>query len=151
MGMGNLGASPMSLGMSLGEGGNKNKGRGRSSSLVTVTEVGGDDGDQVVDRLGVGVNENANWVNAPGKSSQLCSLTRVCKSFSLFLFSRRGKLIMVVIFLFVIRAGAWLIHPVIILLGKVLVDAIPNMTASYSWTIVNLGYVMVSPGGLTGM
>lgn len=105
MGMGNLGASPMSLGMSLGEGGNKNKGRGRSSSLVTVTEVGGDDGDQVVDRLGVGVNENANWVNAP---------------------------------------GAWLIHPVIILLGKVLVDAIPNMTSSYSWTIVNLGYVMAS-------
>jgi hypothetical protein len=42
------------------------KGRGRSSSLVTVTEVGGDEQDQVVDRLGVGVNENANWVNAPG-------------------------------------------------------------------------------------
>jgi hypothetical protein len=68
----------------------------------------------------------------------------------LFLFlSGRGKLIMVVHF-FGTRAGAWLIHPVIILLGKVLVDAIPNMTASYSWTIVNLGYVMVSPGGLTG-
>jgi hypothetical protein len=45
------------------------KTRARSSSLVTVTEVGGDDGDQVVDRLGVGVNENANWVNAPGESS----------------------------------------------------------------------------------
>jgi hypothetical protein len=91
MGMGNLGASPMSLGMSLGEGGNKNKGRGRSSSLVTVTEVGGDDGDQVVDRLGVGVNENANWVNAPGESSRLCSLTRVWKSFSLFLFLSPGE------------------------------------------------------------
>jgi hypothetical protein len=77
MGMGNLGASPMSLGMSLGEGANKNKGRGRSSSLVTVTEVGGDDGDQVVDRLGVGVNENANWVNAPGESSRSPSLTRI--------------------------------------------------------------------------
>lgn len=46
------------------------KGRGRSSSLVTVTEVGGDDTDQVVDRLGVGVNENANWVNAPGQSGR---------------------------------------------------------------------------------
>ena len=46
------------------------KGRGRSSSLVTVTEVGAEDGDQVVDRLGVGVNENANWVNAPGESER---------------------------------------------------------------------------------
>jgi hypothetical protein len=44
-------------------------GRGRSSSLVTVTEVGGDEPDSLVDRLGVGVNENANWVNAPGEST----------------------------------------------------------------------------------
>ncbi|WVR06551.1 hypothetical protein IAU60_003582 [Kwoniella sp. DSM 27419] len=41
------------------------KGRARSSSLVTVTEVGGDDPDNVVDRIGVGNNENAEWVNAP--------------------------------------------------------------------------------------
>ena len=44
------------------------KGRARSSSLVTVTEVGGDDPENVVDRLGVGTNENAAWVNAPGLS-----------------------------------------------------------------------------------
>lgn len=44
------------------------KGRARSSSLVTVTEVGGDDPDNVVDRLGAGNNENAAWVNAPGQS-----------------------------------------------------------------------------------
>lgn len=44
-----------------------NKGRARSSSLVTVTEVGGDDPDNVVDRLGAGNNENAAWVNAPGE------------------------------------------------------------------------------------
>lgn len=43
------------------------KGRARSSSLVTVTEVGGDEPENVVDRLGVGTNENANWVNAPGE------------------------------------------------------------------------------------
>jgi hypothetical protein len=48
------------------------------------------------------------------------------------------------------RTGAWLIHPVIILMGKVLIDSIPNMTASYSWTIINLGYVLVSPSGERG-
>ena len=42
------------------------------------------------------------------------------------------------------HTGAWLIHPVIILMGKVLIDSIPNMTASYSWTMINLGYVLVS-------
>jgi len=45
------------------------KGRARSSSLMTVTEVGGDEPENVVDRMGVGTNENANWVNAPGKHS----------------------------------------------------------------------------------
>jgi len=42
------------------------KGRARSSSLVTVIEVGGDEPENVVDRLGIGTNENAAWVNAPG-------------------------------------------------------------------------------------
>lgn len=43
------------------------KGRNRSGSLVTVTEVGGDEPDNINDRLGVGANFNAAWVNAPGK------------------------------------------------------------------------------------
>lgn len=34
-----------------------------------MTEVGGDEPEGVVDRLGVGVNENAAWVNAPGEWS----------------------------------------------------------------------------------
>jgi hypothetical protein len=38
--------------------------------LVTVTEVGGDEPEGVVDRLGVGVNENAAWVNSPGEPNQ---------------------------------------------------------------------------------
>ncbi|WVQ65316.1 uncharacterized protein L199_003492 [Kwoniella botswanensis] len=83
----------------------KPQGRARSSSLVTVTEVGGDDPDNVVDRLGVGNNENAEWVNAP---------------------------------------GAWVMHPLLILLAKMLIDAIPGMTQDVSWTIVNLGYMSVS-------
>lgn len=45
------------------------KGRARSGSLVTVTEVGGDEPDNVNDRLGVGANHNAAWVNAPGESN----------------------------------------------------------------------------------
>ncbi|WWC70995.1 uncharacterized protein I206_104948 [Kwoniella pini CBS 10737] len=83
----------------------KPQGRARSSSLVTVTEVGGDDPDNVVDRLGVGNNENAEWVNAP---------------------------------------GSWVMHPLLILLAKMLIDAIPSMTQDVSWTIVNLGYMAVS-------
>ncbi|ORX37196.1 ORMDL family-domain-containing protein [Kockovaella imperatae] len=81
------------------------KGRARSSSLMTVTEVGGNETENVVDRLGVGSNENAAWVNAP---------------------------------------GAWLIHPVLILVAKLLIDAIPGMTQDVSWTIVNLGYMAAS-------
>ena len=45
----------------------RSTGRARSSSLVAVTEVGGDEPENVVDRLGVGSNENAAWVNAPGE------------------------------------------------------------------------------------
>lgn len=41
-------------------------GRTRSGSLVTVTEVGGDEPDNVNDRLGI-TNHNAAWVNAPGE------------------------------------------------------------------------------------
>lgn len=48
------------------------RGRARSGSLVTVTEVGGDEPDNVNDRLGVGSNHNAAWVNAPGKWKRQC-------------------------------------------------------------------------------
>lgn len=41
-------------------------GRTRSGSLVTVTEAGGDEPDNVNDRLGI-TNHNAAWVNAPGE------------------------------------------------------------------------------------
>ena len=93
------------------------KGRARSSSLVTVTEVGGDEPENVVDRLGVGSNENAAWVNAPGMLGGVVQAD---------------------------AAGAWAIHIVLILLAKVLIDAIPGMTQDVSWTIVNLGYMAVS-------
>lgn len=41
-------------------------------------------------------------------------------------------------------AGAWIIHVVLILLGKILVDVVPGMEQDTSWTIVNLGYIAVS-------
>ncbi|KAH7105313.1 Orm1 type endoplasmic reticulum protein [Auriculariales sp. MPI-PUGE-AT-0066] len=39
--------------------------------------------------------------------------------------------------------GAWLIHPVLILGGKILIDTMPNVTQQTSWTIVNLSYLLV--------
>ncbi|RSH88487.1 uncharacterized protein EHS24_001032 [Apiotrichum porosum] len=86
------------------------KGRNRSGSLVTVTEVGGDEPDNINDRLGVGANFNAAWVNAPADS----------------------------------LPGAWVIHPVLIMGAKLLIDSIPGMQADISWTIVNIGYMVLS-------
>lgn len=85
------------------------KGRARSGSLVAVTEVGGDEPDSINDRVGVGANNNAAWVNSP---------------------------------------GAWVIHPVLIISAKILIDAIPHMTQDLCWTIVNLGYMAVSTVGI---
>jgi len=42
------------------------------------------------------------------------------------------------------RKGAWLIHLVLILSGKVCIDSIPSMTQESSWTTVNLTYLMLS-------
>lgn len=39
--------------------------------------------------------------------------------------------------------GAWLIHVVLILLGKIIMDIIPGMTQQISWTMVNLCYLAV--------
>jgi hypothetical protein len=42
------------------------------------------------------------------------------------------------------KQGSWIIHPMLILLGKVLVGALPGMTQDLSWTVTNLGYMAVS-------
>ncbi|RPD66818.1 Orm1 type endoplasmic reticulum protein [Lentinus tigrinus ALCF2SS1-7] len=39
------------------------------------------------------------------------------------------------------RKGAWLIHPVLIFAGKVVIDTIPGMRQEISWTLVNLLYL----------
>ncbi|KAF9442544.1 Orm1 type endoplasmic reticulum protein [Macrolepiota fuliginosa MF-IS2] len=40
--------------------------------------------------------------------------------------------------------GAWLIHVVLILTAKVIIDTIPGMTHEISWTLVNLIYLTLS-------
>ncbi|RDB20000.1 hypothetical protein Hypma_012889 [Hypsizygus marmoreus] len=40
--------------------------------------------------------------------------------------------------------GAWLIHVVLIFIGKVIIDTIPGMTQQISWTVVNLFYLALS-------
>ncbi|OCH95902.1 Orm1 type endoplasmic reticulum protein [Obba rivulosa] len=42
------------------------------------------------------------------------------------------------------RKGAWLIHPVLIFAGKIVIDTIPGMRQELSWTIVNLLYLSLS-------
>ncbi|KAF9006669.1 Orm1 type endoplasmic reticulum protein [Cyathus striatus] len=40
--------------------------------------------------------------------------------------------------------GAWLIHIVLILVGKIIIDTMPGMTQQVSWTLVNLIYLALS-------
>ncbi|KAJ6458660.1 Orm1 type endoplasmic reticulum protein [Mycena vitilis] len=40
--------------------------------------------------------------------------------------------------------GAWLIHVVLICLGKLIIDTVPGMTQQISWTLVNLFYLALS-------
>ncbi|KAJ7724916.1 ORMDL family-domain-containing protein [Mycena metata] len=40
--------------------------------------------------------------------------------------------------------GAWLIHVVLICLGKLVIDLLPGMTPQISWTLVNLLYLALS-------
>ncbi|GBE79859.1 Uncharacterized protein SCP_0210610 [Sparassis crispa] len=40
--------------------------------------------------------------------------------------------------------GAWLMHPVLIFAGKIVVDTIPGMQQEISWFVVNIGYLSLS-------
>jgi len=40
--------------------------------------------------------------------------------------------------------GAWLIHVVLIICGKIIIDTVPGMTPQISWTLVNLFYLALS-------
>jgi len=43
-----------------------------------------------------------------------------------------------------LKTGAWMIHIVLIVFGKVIIDTLPGMTQQMSWTLVNLVYLAVS-------
>ncbi|KAF9534122.1 Orm1 type endoplasmic reticulum protein [Crepidotus variabilis] len=40
--------------------------------------------------------------------------------------------------------GAWMIHVVLIIFGKIIIDTLPGMTQQISWTLVNLFYLAIS-------
>lgn len=42
------------------------------------------------------------------------------------------------------RKGAWVMHPLLIVTGKAMIDSIPGMTQDLSWTLVNLAYLALS-------
>lgn len=94
------------------------KSRGRSGSLLKVEHVGRstvEDLDQ-----NTYVNNNANWVNAKGMLLLL------------LFYNTTNEL-----------EGAWLIHVVLICIGKIIIDTIPGMQPQISWTLVNLLYQAV--------
>ena len=43
------------------------------------------------------------------------------------------------------RPGAWLMHPSLVLVVKLSLDTLPGMTQQFSWTFVNLGYLIARP------
>lgn len=103
--------------------GSSGKGRRqRSNSIMKVEEVG-EGQDQVLDQS-VYANMNVEWVNRKGSKENIVAANIAAK----------GSLCL----------GAWLMHPLLILSGKAMIDSIPGMTREISWTAVNLLYMAVS-------
>lgn len=96
--------------------------RSRSSSLMKVEQVGDCSVEEIVDRSAY-VNINADWVNAKGGS-----YIYIFTMFATFGYH---------------PTGAWIIHVVLIVFGKVIIDTLPGMTQQISWTLVNLIYLAV--------
>lgn len=40
--------------------------------------------------------------------------------------------------------GAWLVHPLLVFCGKIVIDTVPGMNQEISWTLTNLLYLLVS-------
>jgi hypothetical protein len=99
--------------------------RRRSSSLVYKEPP--ESLEQLSDQSAL-PNPNAEWVNAKGEPPAM----RYAIPMQSIIQLRLGKLT---------YPGAWGIHVVLILLGKVLFDIIPGMTQEVSWTLVNLSYM----------
>lgn len=52
-------------------------------------------------------------------------------------------LLVILIVIALCLTGAWLIHPILIFTGKIVIDTIPGMRQEVSWTLVNLLYLSV--------
>lgn len=103
-------------------------GRTRSSSIVKVETVGENSQEEELDQS-LYDNLNTEWVNRKGKYSlgliTPASLEQCAKT-------PRPE-----------STGAWIIHPILIIAGKVVVDTIPGMRQEVSWTLTNLVYLGV--------
>jgi hypothetical protein len=106
--------------------------RGRSSSFVKVEHVDSSN-EEALDQAAY-ANNNAEWVNRKGGCSSGGSTTTALWWTPWYLLAH---------YLFFI--GAWMIHVVLIAIGKVIIDVIPGMTQNISWTTVNLCYLAVRP------
>lgn len=110
--------------------------RGRSSSILSMHEIK-ENYDDALDQSAM-ANLNADWVNYKGESRKCFdreATNRVVECVA-------GMHIMHSI-LTACHLGAWLIHIVLIVVGKILVDSIPSIEQDTSWTIVLQGYLLV--------
>ncbi|KAL8279076.1 hypothetical protein RQP46_008534 [Phenoliferia psychrophenolica] len=98
---------------------NKVAKRPRSSSVLNVTKIRPNYDD--TSDLGGALNPNADWVNLKGAWSVPLTM------------GNSGE-----------RERRQLIHVFFIILGKVLLSILPGIDEDFSWTILNLSYIIIS-------
>jgi len=109
----------------------KDKRRRRSSSLMYQEPP--ESLEQQSDQA-VLPNLNSQWVNAKGTRSETQSIgetLRACDAIE----GANGPMWF---------AGAWMIHPILILLLKILYDIMPGVSQETSWTLTNTTYMFGS-------
>ena len=91
--------------------------RGRSNSLLKVENLRSSN-DEALDQDAY-TNFNAEWVNRKGALRLFLHHVETGAHHA---------------------SGAWSIHIVLIVLGKIVIDTVPGITQNISWTVVNLLY-----------
>lgn len=108
--------------------------RRRSSSLVYTEPP--ESLEQLSDQAAL-PNLNAEWVNAKGEYSRVRTVhSSGCPSTQLV-----SDACPLGLFRLTLVSGAWVIHFVLIALGKILFDIIPGVSQETSWTLTNISYV----------
>lgn len=80
-------------------------------------------------------------VQSRGRSSSIVSVTKIAENYDDVL---DGGALTNVNAEWVNYKGAWLIHVVLILVGKILLDILPGLDQDLTWTATNLGYLAIS-------